>query len=259
MLTEVTSRINKRIAAEEDIQSFTELISESELFNIDTLLDANFKNLNENGDDLVMFRDDFNFFEEDTQVDAELQTYLQTEEDANDNGHWNEKPDIFDSDLTHLQEPTDYSDNYSFNYSSDSLPNNMLDKEQNYSDTQTTPVSVDEFSNESFDFLDEDFFFEDGASDDGGSDVNTEDFFEEGEESEEELDECGDTDVKEEDFFFEDFLDEDFLDESDDEDNKEKDDDDEDSDDDEKDDDSDDKEDEEDDDNKSEDFFFDFM
>ena len=57
MLTEVTSRINKRIAVEEDIQSFRELISESELFNIDTLLDANFKNLNENGDDLVMFKD----------------------------------------------------------------------------------------------------------------------------------------------------------------------------------------------------------
>lgn len=204
MLKDVTQRINARIQAEEDILTFRDLISE-DATNIDNILDAPIKNYNESGDD-NMLRDDFDFLFEDTQTDAELQTFLQDETFPADNASWGYRSDMADSDLTKLQSSTDYNDNYSFNYTSDSLPNTNLNKETNYSDNQHTPVDITGFSNESVE-MDALFLLEEAEQDSGEgepTDTADEDFFFEDDDMSDIDNECGDDDMKSEDFFFED-------------------------------------------------------
>jgi hypothetical protein len=179
MLNEVTARINARIEREEAIDDFRAFCSEDVSY-LDSVLRLESENFYRNGDE-TMYDESF-LLDEDTQNDAELTTFLQSPTDAHDTKQWNQNPDISDSDLTHLQCPTDYSDNYSHAYQSDTEPQSILSKEVNYSDHQTTPVSVDEFSNESFsgmyteDYLDEDFLMEEDEED--GSDSEAASFLE---------------------------------------------------------------------------------
>jgi hypothetical protein len=207
MLKNVSRRINDRIAREDSLNDFKNIFNESyEDKNIDNFLDK----LNE-GNDIKMYNE-FDYLFENTTSDAELNTFLQDETFAKDNGVFNPTSDFTDDDLTSLQEPKDYSDNFSAHPDTDLNPRNSLTNEVMYSDTQKTPVNIDEFSNEAADIFmemgDIDTALDEEEASDADTDAGTldeeedesdldEDFssFFEDEDTSAELDECGDSDT----------------------------------------------------------------
>jgi hypothetical protein len=150
MLTTISKQINTELQKEQDSRDFYDLIHEDTEFN--NFIDSKLLNLNENGVNNKMLKNEMPFlFIEDTVVDDELVTDLQKEVDYEDN--CTRKP-IEDLDsTTDLQEPVDAKDDFKVNHASDVEVDTKLDKEVDYEDTQTTPVDIEEFSNEAADLL----------------------------------------------------------------------------------------------------------
>jgi hypothetical protein len=150
MLDNISKQINTELQEEQARKDFYDLVHED--FEFDNFIDNKFLNLNENGVNNKMLKNEMPFlFIEDTVVDDELVTNLQNEVDYEDD--FERKP-IADSDeTTDLQEPKDYDDDFATKYASDVEVDTDLDKEVDYKDTQTTPVNIDEFSNEAAELL----------------------------------------------------------------------------------------------------------
>ena len=155
MLEAANKIIDERILKEEQANEFKDLFLQEDVF-LEFLSNDLRKNNSRNGVNTEMNKHPF-FLDEDTQVDLENDgiTNLQNDSAYDDSFEMDYDTDLTDDDLTDLQRDVAYDDDYETTYDSDFAPNSNLDKDGAYNDTRTTPVSVDDFSAESYNMFDE--------------------------------------------------------------------------------------------------------